>query len=424
MSINILQLVMDSVTPGILEKLSGLLGENSGAVSKALGGAAPAILGALLNKGSTAEGASGLMGLLANSGIGANFLGGLGDMLGDSTKSEGLAKMGGGLVTQLLGDKAGGVAEAVAGLGGLKAGSASALLGLVAPLVLGGVAKAAPAGMDAQGLMGLLAGQKDFLAKAAPAGFLDKLGIPGLAGLAGLAGAGASAATSAASAVGGAAIGAATETAKKGMGILPWLLGAAAIAALIFGLRSCGGSEKAAETPAPAPAVEATPAPEAAPPPVESAAPAGPAVEKLKLPDGSELEIVGGGALSQLYAFINSADAAPKTFTFDGLTFDTGKATLKAESTEIVNDAIAIMKAYPAVEIKLEGHTDNVGAAASNQRLSQARASTVKAALVAGGIDAKRVAAVGYGQDRPKADNATDEGKAQNRRIDLVVTKK
>jgi OmpA-OmpF porin, OOP family len=68
----------------------------------------------------------------------------------------------------------------------------------------------------------------------------------------------------------------------------------------------------------------------------------------------------------------------------------------------------------------IEGHTDNTGTPASNQTLSQARAKSVVEALVTGGISRDRLAAKGFGQDRPIADNRTDEGRAKNRRVEIV----
>jgi outer membrane protein OmpA-like peptidoglycan-associated protein len=72
----------------------------------------------------------------------------------------------------------------------------------------------------------------------------------------------------------------------------------------------------------------------------------------------------------------------------------------------------------------LEGHTDSVGDAAANKKLSQDRADSVKSIMEAGGIDAARVSATGYGQEKPRASNDTEEGRAQNRRLELVVVKK
>lgn len=111
-------------------------------------------------------------------------------------------------------------------------------------------------------------------------------------------------------------------------------------------------------------------------------------------------------------------------FNFDRLLFDTGSATLQPSSQEQLNNIAAILKAYPNVHVKIGGYTDNVGDAASNLQLSQARAQNVMNAIVAAGIDPSRLEAQGYGEDHPVGDNSTPEGRAQNRRIALRVTAK
>lgn len=102
------------------------------------------------------------------------------------------------------------------------------------------------------------------------------------------------------------------------------------------------------------------------------------------------------------------------------LQFDTGRAELKADGRQVVQDVVALMRAEPALQLSVEGHTDNVGQAASNQTLSQARAAAVRDAIVAQGIAAKRLAATGHGQGRPIADNGVEAGRAVNRRVELV----
>ncbi|MEO7135452.1 MAG: OmpA family protein, partial [Vicinamibacterales bacterium] len=80
-----------------------------------------------------------------------------------------------------------------------------------------------------------------------------------------------------------------------------------------------------------------------------------------------------------------------------------------------------LLKGDAALKVEIQGHTDNVGAAAANLKLSQDRAAAVKAALVQShGIAATRVTTVGLGDTKPVADNATDEGRTQNRRVELV----
>lgn len=102
------------------------------------------------------------------------------------------------------------------------------------------------------------------------------------------------------------------------------------------------------------------------------------------------------------------------------LNFDTGSANLQASSASQLDQVAAMLKSAPALNIEIGGHTDNVGDAAANQKLSQARAAAVVAALTTRGIAASRITAKGYGATAPIADNRTEDGRAKNRRVELV----
>jgi outer membrane protein OmpA-like peptidoglycan-associated protein len=102
------------------------------------------------------------------------------------------------------------------------------------------------------------------------------------------------------------------------------------------------------------------------------------------------------------------------------INFDTGKSTIKPESKAIINQIVEMMKANPDLKVSVEGHTDNVGNPKSNKTLSDERAKAVVAAIVAQGVDGKRLSAAGHGQDKPIVDNKTEEGRAKNRRVELV----
>jgi len=100
--------------------------------------------------------------------------------------------------------------------------------------------------------------------------------------------------------------------------------------------------------------------------------------------------------------------------------FDTGKAVLKPESKNSISQIVALMKENTDLKVAVEGHTDDVGTPQSNQTLSEKRAQAVVDAIVKEGVDGKRLSAAGLGQTRPIADNKTEEGKAKNRRVELV----
>ncbi|NLN61674.1 MAG: OmpA family protein [Myxococcales bacterium] len=104
--------------------------------------------------------------------------------------------------------------------------------------------------------------------------------------------------------------------------------------------------------------------------------------------------------------------------------FDYNKATIKEESHQLLSDVADVLKENPKVLlINIEGHTDADGADKYNKELSQKRAEAVKEHLVGLGIDEARLNAIGYGKERPIADNNTEEGKEKNRRVEFIIAK-
>ncbi len=102
-------------------------------------------------------------------------------------------------------------------------------------------------------------------------------------------------------------------------------------------------------------------------------------------------------------------------------TFPTGSTDLSDEATALLDEVIVILDANPSTRLTVEGHTDDQGSAAGNLLLSQDRAQAVVDYLVQGGITSDRLTPVGYGEERPIADNSTNDGRRQNRRIAFVV---
>lgn len=102
-----------------------------------------------------------------------------------------------------------------------------------------------------------------------------------------------------------------------------------------------------------------------------------------------------------------------------GINFDTGKATLQPGSDQVLGEVVKLLQGHGEWRFEVQGHTDNVGAKAANLTLSDQRAKAVVAWLTTHGIAASRLVAKGYGDGKPLADNATDAGRAKNRRVEL-----
>lgn len=103
-----------------------------------------------------------------------------------------------------------------------------------------------------------------------------------------------------------------------------------------------------------------------------------------------------------------------------GINFDTAKATIKPDSEKVLSELVSLLQKQPDWSLVVAGHTDNAGSDAINVPLSRQRAEAVITWLAAKGIDKSRLVPAGFGSKKPVADNATDDGKAKNRRVDLV----
>lgn len=456
MAVNLLDLAKAYLNDTFVKKASDLLGESEQNTQVALTGTLPTILGGIIQKASEPGGPGTLLDLIGqlttpNRATGeltaseSGILDQLTNLLSSQpTQFSSLLSIGSDIINNVFGAKANNVADVIASYSGVKASSASSLMSIASTVLLSLLGKKmADDGSGPVGLTSFLNSQTAYAQAAVPSSLSSLISaIPGLGLLGSL--------TGNVSRPGSGSyvppVQATTpppapayqpDERDSGNRWLPWLMLLLGAVALFFVLRSCNndkGSANGTTTDSSSITSDASAGADTVEAVVDSTAEElkdltaklG-AFFKRKLPSGIELNIPEFGIENNLVKFIEDPNKpVDKTtwFNFDRLLFDTGKATLKPASQEQLKNMAEILKAYPQVELKLGGYTDNTGSAAVNKKLSQERADSVKGELVKLGIAASRLDAEGYGQEHPVASNDTAEGRAQNRRIAVRVTKK
>jgi K(+)-stimulated pyrophosphate-energized sodium pump len=148
----------------------------------------------------------------------------------------------------------------------------------------------------------------------------------------------------------------------------------------------------------------------------------------IPLPNDAQITVGDNSDLFRLHEKIKANDASmldkKDWYTLEGVNFETGSSKLTAGSDATLKNLATMLTCYNTLKIKMGGYTDNSGDSAKNVTLSGSRAAAAKDALIKLGVDAARIESEGFGPQYPLADNATAEGKAQNRRIDIRVMAK
>ena len=394
MAANILEMLSGGAGQELIGYASKMLGESQGGVESAVGSILPALMGGMMQKAASPQGAKDLLGLISGANVDSGIMGNLSGLLSGGANTSSLLSTGASLLGSLLGgDKVGGLTSALASVAGIKPSSATSLLGIATPLLLGTVKKlVGDQGLDAAGLANLLLGQKGFLEKsnldpritgALGFGSLSSMlgSLPAsLSAAAGTATAAAGAATGAAARAAGTAAGAAGAAAASGAsGLrrwLPWLIGLAAVYLIWQWMQP---------SKAPVPEMKAPPA-ATAPAPAPAAAPA-PASATAAAP---------------------AAMALPAS-----VYFEMGSAAIGEEGAKSIAAAAALLKSEGA-KADLTGYTDKTGDPAKNEELAKDRAKAVKEALMAAGLPEASI-----GMKPPAFVTGSTEDRAA-RRVDIT----
>jgi outer membrane protein OmpA-like peptidoglycan-associated protein len=388
MAVNLVELAKGYLTSDIIQKAASFVGESEPVTQKAMNGIVPTLIAAFANQASTGGGAEKLSRILDTGKYDGSALNNLGSLFGGGESTQRAITQGKDVLSSLFGNKTEGLVDQIARFAGLRTGSAASLLALAVPLILNLLGRQrATIGQSPAALASLLGEQKGFLSGLLPAGIGSFLGWTGY--------------ETARPRETTAYVEPKRETPSWLMPLL--ILSGIVLVALAWLLSR------------PSPVSEI---PVAARPAAK--------MTDLPLPGGMKVSVPEGSFNYSLHQWLagTTDTTVPKRFVFDNLNFETGSTKLTPESAPTVESLVVILKAYPNVAVRLEGHTDNTGDAAANKKLSLDRAVTVKEIMITGGIADGRIGTDGYGEEKPIAPNETEEGRAKNRRTELVVEKR
>jgi OOP family OmpA-OmpF porin len=381
-----------------VSEVAQTVGQPEQAVSRGLESSIATLLGGLANKASDSGVLRKLLDLVPSSAGPVSW-----SQMASSVTDPGSTLLAAGqrMLPALFGSNEHTVTSEISRASSLPFGSASTLLSMAAPMVMSFLSRhMRDTGMNINGLGAVLQGESANLRSAIPGG-LSSLFWPG---------------TRTTVETGAPVVSQAVkrETSSN------WLIPALAIAALALGLMWLfsharrPGERAAVSVPLQAPVGEAN----------RYAIPT-PRVTGCRLP--ASVVLRPGGVEARMMAFIQDSDAKLDTATWfnnDQINFRAGSAALRPDSQAELNTIAAILKSCPNVHLAVAAYTDNTGSAQANLRLSRSRAALVVAELVDKGVPRDRLTSEGYGDQNPVADNSTAEGRAQNRRIAIRVTKR
>ncbi len=385
MSDNLMSAIKSYVNPEFIQKASNLLGEPTDKSSAGLMSAIPTLLTGIFSKGSTLEGAQRLLDLVHEGGYGAGVPSNYLDSLKGGEAIAQILQKGQDLLKSLFGNNVSSVVERLSDTIGLKSSSGAHLLALVAPVVMGVFgSKVKHFGLNATSLMGFLNEEKGVLAGLVPEGVLTKK----------------------------------EDIIRKAERLEPlreevmqsspsdhkksskkWLPFGIAAALLLGGFFMSRGKY--------APEVRQV------------------TQQGVREQAGTAVR-EPASIVEQVSTFLESGENSelPKRFIFDKINFYSGSLQVTPQSGQAIHGIAELMKTHPNTVIRLEGFTDDVGSPDANEKLSLARAESLKSALVDQGIDASRMSTLGRGNSSPVAANTTEEGREANRRIELVILQK
>lgn len=391
---SIVDLVSGALRGGTLDRLSSRLDESPAAVERGVEHATPLLVASFAKRAQSAQGAEYLFSRVRDGSQPQLEPSELGQVLSDPAAIQRTTQSSSGFLAGFFGNELNTLLDMVTSSSGLKRSSASTLVGLLAPLVLGWIGRNVTSkGLSAPGLSQWLADEGKKVSARVPAGFSSMFaGSPPPR-------------EESAPRVGHADIERSRQPAARKASAygLPWLLVTLAALALVFVWGLWRGEDR-----------------DVAAPPV-AMAPEGERSERQPVAGTDLLVLRDDARLLRIY-FQEEQGSVPRRFVLEGLELDTASADIA--SNAMLDEAARTLAANPSARVRIEGHTDRRGDEQQNQALSQRRAEAVKRYLVRQGVAEAQLSAVGMAARNPIADNDTPEGRARNRRVELVVVER
>ena len=407
-------------TPAILSIVTRQTNESESAVTRAFGAAIPAIAATIANRSDDHDFMKSLTDVATRAAADSDPLKGIGRIASAATGLDTTTPTGSWL-SGLFGQNLSGMIDNLANYAGIRGSSAGSILSVCAPLVLGYLGRLMRSeNLSTAALTDRLRAQRNQLASAVPLGFEmpEFFHAPYRATR-----------TTVDETVRRATAHARREkeTASWGMPFLA-LLGVLGLGGLIWwaGHKPTtmeNARVEVTETFDRAVGTTGVTAPLPSAPAIDTIGTAGVMPGKLTrtLPGNVIISIPAGSAEDRLTMYLASPAPGGTMINFDRIVFDTGSALLSSDAREQIDNVATILRAYPTAIVTVAGFTDNMGSESANVSLSRARADAVAGRITANGVAAERVHTEANGSRKPVADNSTEAGRAQNRRVVLEV---